>query len=163
MLSYEESQCGEPPQLITPLRTSRASPANQMSSWLPSVSRVALISRGRPLRVQMVTGGFARPHSTTAQAAATAPVPQAKVSASTPRSYVRINHSADEPPAETKFTFAPSGPRVASERSIRAHSGTAGAHRLDVLVGPVRGRSVTAVHHDEVVSRPRHLVDRKAR
>src|SRR5437899_5171117 len=62
MLSYEESQCGESPQLITPLRTSRASPANQMSSWLPSVSRVALISRGRPLRVQMVTGGFARPH-----------------------------------------------------------------------------------------------------
>src|SRR5437660_106722 len=55
----------------------------------------------------------------TAHAAATAPVPHASVSASTPRSYVRSDHSDGELRGETKFTLAPSGPRAGSERSAR--------------------------------------------
>src|SRR6267142_341351 len=45
-------------------------------------------------------------------------------------------------------------------RSAGADAGAPRAHRPDVLDGPVGGRRVPAVDHDEVVARPRHLVDR---
>src|SRR6267142_2461044 len=43
---------------------------------------------------------------------------------------------------------------------VCADAGAPRAHRPDVLDGPVGGRRVPAVDHDEVVARPRHLVDR---
>src|SRR5207253_2475190 len=39
-------------------------------------------------------------------------------------------------------------------------AGAPRAHRPDVLDRPVSGCRVAAVYHDEVVPRPRHLVDR---
>src|SRR5438105_9403705 len=51
------------------------------------------------------------------------PVPQASVSASTPRSYVRMRHAGPPllswPSRDRKFTFAPAGPTHGFDRSAR--------------------------------------------
>src|SRR5947207_1525422 len=86
MLSWDETECGEAPQLITPRTTSLASPPSHTSSYAPSAVFRARLSSRLALLVQNVTGSLARLQSASAHAAATAPVPHANVSSSTPRS-----------------------------------------------------------------------------
>ena len=69
----------------TPVKIRRPSPASQTDRAIPPDS-VAVMLRGRPLLVTISTGDFAFPAWIRAAATATAPVPQASVSASTPRS-----------------------------------------------------------------------------
>src|SRR5207249_3694628 len=69
-----------------PRTTSLASPPSHTSSYSPSGVFRARISSRLALLVQNVTGSLASPQSASAQAAATAPVPHARVSSSTPRS-----------------------------------------------------------------------------
>src|SRR5207247_1553739 len=56
----------------------------------------------------------------------------------------------------------PPGPtaRPGERGAVGADASAPRAHRPDVLDRPVGGARVAAVDHDEVVPRPRHLVDR---
>src|SRR2546427_179057 len=57
----------------------------------------------------------------------------------------------------------PTVPRAACRSPgavARPGTGAARAHRPDIVDGPFGRRRVAAVDHDEVVARPRHLVDR---
>src|SRR5438046_1383217 len=108
-----------PRHAATAYESACAAPPSHSSSYSPSDTFRARISSRWALLVQNVIGSLARPHSASAHAAATAPVPHASVSSSTPRSYVRMRHSAARPVAEMKFTLAPAGPSAGSERSSR--------------------------------------------
>ena len=83
----------------TALKTIRPSPDSSGSPRSkPTVS-------GAPERVMSAHGSLSPSQAMSIAAVATDPDPHAKVSSSTPRSYVRYVQSA--PRRDTKFTFAP--------------------------------------------------------
>jgi len=70
---------------MTPRKTRRPSPESTIDvAVFPVLTHPT--SRGSPLCVQILTGDRARPSPASTTAQATAPVPQASVSPSTPRS-----------------------------------------------------------------------------
>src|SRR5476651_834987 len=87
-----------------PWNTTRASPDSD--GCQPDSSLRSRTVSTLPDRVCSAKRSPASPDSASKMADATAPVPQASVSPSTPRSYVRMSHP---PPGcgDTKFTFAP--------------------------------------------------------
>src|SRR5690348_12071862 len=72
-----------------PSNTTTPSP-DKLGDQLSLLGLPRRIFSDRPERVWRSTGPFARPQAVSKIAVATEPLPHAKVSASTPRSYVRI-------------------------------------------------------------------------
>src|SRR5213592_4451912 len=66
---------------------------------------------------------------------------------------VEVDHPDDVRPVWSRS-------RPDEHEAVGADAGAPRAHRPDVLDGPVSGARVAAVDHDEVIPRPRHLVDR---
>src|SRR6202022_2810133 len=92
--------CPSPSQSAPP-KTILPSPRRDASQAGPS--RRSVTTKGRPDLVQRVVSRADSPQLESMIAVATAPVPHAKVSASTPRSNVRYVNVPSEPLA-TKFT-----------------------------------------------------------
>src|ERR1017187_4393182 len=96
----------------SPVNTTRASPFSDGRISDPTCLTVAV--RIRPDWLRSIVWGPLRPQDSSRTAAATVPVPQAKVSPSTPRSYVRMRQT--EPPGlDPKFTLRSEERRVGKE------------------------------------------------
>ncbi len=79
-------------------------------------SATVMVSRSPP-RVNSVTGEVVRPRAQSTTAVAAAPVPQARVSPSTPRSKVRNRQAPPAPRASTQSTLVPAGANAACQRN----------------------------------------------
>src|SRR5215475_12145490 len=90
-------------------KTSRPSPESLSWENLVGPTTSPATPSVSPEAVRMLHGSRVAPDASKTTAVATAPVPHAKVSVSTPRSYVLMAHSPDR--RATKFTLAPADPR----------------------------------------------------
>src|ERR1019366_2895457 len=99
----------------SPVNTTRASPFSDGRISEPTCLIVAV--RILPDRLRSIVWGPLTPQASSRTPAATVPVPQARVSPSTPRSYVRMRHT-EPSDLDTKLTLAPSA-RLGSNLSLR--------------------------------------------
>ena len=127
MLSCSVENCGEPDSGLCrtfanwlgenylevshrPRNTTRPSARNHTLEARPG-AKSASTSKERPPLLLSPSGKLAPSRQLRARAVATAPVPHARVSSSTPRSYVlKVQGVWGSAECPTKFTFAPSGP-----------------------------------------------------